>query len=292
MTVAAFIPEIWSARFTAKLRDRLVWGSRCNRNYEGEIRGAGNVVHVPTGTTDITVRDYAIGSDIADPEVNKGVTTDLTIDKQKYFHFLVDDVDAVQHRPSLMDEAMDEAAFQMALQVDSDIVTEVDKAYLAARSVRVAEDLGEAAGIKALIQGFVEVKRRMTIANIPLQDRWAVIHPDFIAVLEDYFATNANDVYLPATSEQTLRNGFSGMLVGFNLFATTRVPDVTADSKDFWRSYCGSGTQAITHASQIVETEAYRPERRFGDAVKGLRVYGTKTIHADRLFTVEHQKTA
>ena len=29
-----------------------------------------------------------------------------------------------------------------------------------------------------------------------------------------------------------------------------------------------------TFAEQILKTEAYRPEKRFGDAVKGLHVYG------------------
>ena len=47
---------------------------------------------------------------------------------------------------------------------------------------------------------------------------------------------------------------------------------------------------AWTLAEQIVKVEAYRMEKRFADAVKGLHVYGCKVIrpsamavlHADR----------
>jgi hypothetical protein len=36
-------------------------------------------------------------------------------------------------------------------------------------------------------------------------------------------------------------------------------------------------------ADQIVSTEAFRPERRFADAVKGLHVWGAKVIRSQAL---------
>ena len=36
--------------------------------------------------------------------------------------------------------------------------------------------------------------------------------------------------------------------------------------------------QQGTFAQQILKTEAYRPEKRFADAVKGLHVYGAKVL--------------
>jgi hypothetical protein len=40
---------------------------------------------------------------------------------------------------------------------------------------------------------------------------------------------------------------------------------------------------ATTFAEQINEVEAYRPERRFGDAVKGLHLYGAAVIETNAL---------
>ena len=37
----------------------------------------------------------------------------------------------------------------------------------------------------------------------------------------------------------------------------------------------------------MAEIEAYRPEKRFSDAVKGLYVYGGRLIHPDRLWHLQ-----
>jgi hypothetical protein len=50
-----------------------------------------------------------------------------------------------------------------------------------------------------------------------------------------------------------------------------------------------STPRARAFAEQIVETEAYRPERRFGDALKGLHVYGGKIMRPTEM-AVAHVK--
>ena len=59
MTVLAFKPEIWSKVILAALQKNLVFGGPCvvNSDYEGEISGPGNVVHI-TQFGDPTISDY------------------------------------------------------------------------------------------------------------------------------------------------------------------------------------------------------------------------------------------
>ncbi len=45
----------------------------------------------------------------------------------------------------------------------------------------------------------------------------------------------------------------------------------------------GGVDSAATYAEQIVSIEAYRPEKRFADAVKGLHVYGAKVVDKAQL---------
>lgn len=47
-------------------------------------------------------------------------------------------------------------------------------------------------------------------------------------------------------------------------------------------AYAGSSI-ATSFAQQILQVEAYRPERRFGDALKGLHVYGSKVVRPEAL---------
>jgi len=40
---------------------------------------------------------------------------------------------------------------------------------------------------------------------------------------------------------------------------------------------------ATAYVEQIVDVQSYKPEKRFGDAVKGLHVYGAKVVRPNNL---------
>ena len=47
---------------------------------------------------------------------------------------------------------------------------------------------------------------------------------------------------------------------------------------------------AWSYAEQVNQVEAYRPERRFADAVKGLHLYGGKTVRPTALAVLTASK--
>ena len=112
MSVAKFIPTIWSARLLEHLDKAHVYAALVNRDYEGEIKNFGDKVKI-NQIGDITIKDYTKGSDIDDPEELTGSDQELVIDQAKYFNFSIDDVDNAQTNPKLMDEAMQRAAYGM-----------------------------------------------------------------------------------------------------------------------------------------------------------------------------------
>ena len=116
MSIANFVPAIWEARLLAHLDKELVYGNLANRDYEGDIKAAGNIVKI-NQIGDIAVRDYKQGEDITFDDVD-GAQTTLTIDQQKYFAFKVDDVDAAQANVNLIDGAMQRASYKMRDTVD------------------------------------------------------------------------------------------------------------------------------------------------------------------------------
>ena len=64
----SFIPTVWAARLLSALNESLVYGQAnvCNRDYEGDIRQAGNTVKIASVGA-VEVQDYTKDSDIADP---------------------------------------------------------------------------------------------------------------------------------------------------------------------------------------------------------------------------------
>lgn len=228
-------------------------------------------------------------------ELASGSDQELNIDQQKYFHFYVDDIDRAQARPNIMDDAMGRASRAMAKEVDTYIQGRVHANYNASRqSGIVTKAPGAADWGTDTIKELAKLKRMMTTAKLQQGDRWIIVDEDFMEGLDVHFGAgsdSAASVFQPATNEQTLRNGFAGMLLGFRLLVanSSRVPAGGSGNK---RAYAGAGMEAITLARQIVENEAYRPEARFGDAVKGLMVYSAKVVLGAHLFSMEYKSSA
>jgi hypothetical protein len=59
------------------------------------------------------------------------------------------------------------------------------------------------------------------------------------------------------------------------------VPFTTATASKYKIMFGTS--RAISFANQILKVEAYRVEKRFADAVKGLNVYGAKVVRPEAL---------
>ena len=131
-----FIPSVWAARLLAALEKSLVYGQSivCNRDYEGEIREAGNTVKVAS-IGDVTIGNYTKDTDIIDPEILTDSEQQLDIDQAKYFNFFVDSIDRAQQNVNVLDEAMRRAGYKLNDAADSFIATTMDAAVPAGNKI-------------------------------------------------------------------------------------------------------------------------------------------------------------
>src|SRR5436309_657617 len=114
-----FIPTVWAARLLSALQESLIYGQAnvCNRDYEGEIRQAGNTVKIAS-IGDVDVNDYVKDTDIGDPIALTDSSQTLTIDQQKYFNFYIDSIDRAQQNVNVLDEAMRRSAWKLREYAD------------------------------------------------------------------------------------------------------------------------------------------------------------------------------
>lgn len=80
-------------------------------------------------------------------------------------------------------------------------------------------------------------------------------------------------------SDSALANGEVGEAAGFRILKSNNVPN-TAGTK--YKIIAGHAI-ATAYVEQIVDLQTYKPEKRFGDAVKGLHVYGAKVVRPTAL---------
>ncbi len=116
----SFIPTVWASRLLTALEKALIYGQTnvSNRDYEGEIRDAGNTVKIAS-IGDVTIGDYTKDTDINDPDILSDSDQTLLIDQSKYFNFYVDSVDRAQQNVNVMDEAMRRSAWALREVADA-----------------------------------------------------------------------------------------------------------------------------------------------------------------------------
>lgn len=282
MAFSNFIPQVWSARLLEHLDKVHVYAGLMNRDYEGEIRAYGDTVHI-NQIGAITISDYT-GADISAPEELDGTQLDLTIDKAKYFNFQIKDVDNAQSNPKLVDSAMQRASYGM-----NDVIDQ----YLASLLLAgVDEDnilCGDSDAVTPTSSDaydyLVDLGVVLNEANVPMMGRWVVVPPWFHGLLlkDPRFVGNGTGY-----NQAILQGGLVGEAAGFQIHLSNNVPN-TSGAK--YKVIAGTNA-AGAFAEQLVELEAYRLEKNFSDAVKGLHVYGAKVIQPKALAVLTCNKAA
>ena len=271
MAVTNFIPELWSARLLNALDKSHVFANVVNRDYEGDIKKMGDTVHINTIGA-VTIGTYTQNTDFTSgPETLATTDQTLTIDQAKYFNFQVDDIDAAQAAGDIMDKAMTRAAYGLADASDKYIAGILAGAADASNTVSTS---AVALTSSNVYENVVKMRTILDKANVPTAGRWLVIPPEMYALilLDDRFVKTGGEM-----AEGILRTGLVAQAAGFDIYLSNNCVSADVSSKVTY-TITGGVDSAATYAEQIVSTEAYRPEKRFADAVKGLHVYGAKVV--------------
>ena len=271
-----FIPTVWAARLLVALEKALVYGQTnvCNRDYEGEIRASGNTVKIAS-IGDVSIGDYVKDIDIADPEILSDDDQSLLIDQAKYFNFYVDSVDRAQQNVNVLDEAMRRSAWGLRSAADTFLATTMDTA------VPGGNKIGSTGTPKVptkddAYEYLVDLGVLLDEANVPIDGRFVVVPAWFHGLLlKDQRFVKAGT----SRSDARLANGEVGEAGGFSILKSNNVPDTTGTK---YKILAGHSV-ATAYVEQIVDLQTYKPEKRFGDAVKGLHVYGAKVVRPSAL---------
>ena len=278
MAVDSFIPEVWSASLKVALEEQLVTAQPgvINHDYEGEIAAFGDTVHIGT-LADPTISTYTKNVTSIDPQTLATTDETLVIDQSKMFAFEVDDVDQRQVRNSgdLLTKAAYRSARGLAKVLDTHLLT---KMTTDAAAVLTAQDVATADAAFLLLR-----RLRMTLnkANVPTDGRFVIFSPEFEAlVLGDNRFIDASRY----GTNTPIMNGEIGRAIGFRCLTSNNLPAGTAGTAPEVSNFVIAGhPMATTLAEQINKVEAYRPQDSFGDAIKGLHLYGSRVVRPEAL---------
>lgn len=197
--------ERYSSLVLAKLRADLVLkdGIVFNNDYEGNpIAGK---VKIPVRDTEVSVGDYdvATGASIA-----QGATTymDILVNKDKAVNELIDGYEAAAVPDNLVADRLDSAAYSLAQRIDSDGGTELLTSGTTNNVSQLTKDniYGE----------LVDIRTKMSKANIPTTQRYALVTPDVYAlVLKSPEFVKASEL-----GDAVVQSGAVGRIAGFTVY--------------------------------------------------------------------------
>ena len=268
MSYANFKPIIWSKKIEHELKKFTVFKEDCDFRFEGDA-GRGKTVKI-LGVGKPTIGTYT-GSSIGTPETVPDSSVYLKIDQAKFFNFQVDDVDKAQAIEGLMPAYMEEATRGLAEMEDSFIAQELGtNAGSATASTSITTETGMATAIDNafvyLWNNGVSNKDKVTIYLTP----WA------------YNLFKNRLVALKTDNDDLIAKGVVGL---YNSAKVKMTNNIYNDGTDDYLIVKTS--KAYAFCNGINETEAYRPETLFSDAVKGLDTYGGKMVRPKECYCIK-----
>lgn len=279
-----FIPALWSATILLALKKVLVYTQPriMNRNYEGQIKEQGDTVKI-NSVGRPTIFDYTKNTNMPDPETLEGGQRNLTITQSKGFNFQVDDIDKVQGNPDVMDPAMNEAAYGLGDIADqyaaAKMLSGVTENTIGTVETPIVPKPEE--GVSGAYENLVDLGVKLDEQNVPADDRWVVVPPWFHGML------TKDHRFVSYAAIDVLYNRQVGEAAGFAILSSNNTPTIAApegnENTKVRYAFLAGSSMAGTFAEQISQVEAYRPEKRFADAVKGLHLYGAEVIRPEAI---------
>ncbi len=273
MAITQFIPTVWSETLYRQLDKEYIAVKNCSREFEGDIKNMGDTVKI-IGLNPISVFDYNKNTDMSAPgEISDHIRM-LTVDRAKAFNFVIDDIEMAQTSPVIMKEAMRIAANALSNEADKYIYSL--HAAVPTANIISAADL-KADGVLDLLLG---AQKMLLEKNVPGNEEIVLEVPPAVAAK----IIKAKIIH-GTSNEEELDKGCIGKFLGFRIYVSNNIVAKEENSKTFYKCFART-KRAIAFAEQINEVEAYRPERRFADAVKGLHLYGAKIVYPDEILVI------
>lgn len=281
MAYANFIPKLWSASIQRNLDKLHVFAEDCNRQYEGDVKGPGDTVHIlgaakPTITT---INRSAANAKIGAPEELEGTDSILTVNQMAYFNYMVGDIDKAQAVDSLMDSLTQETAEAMADVIDKYISSfAVDSAVA---KLNTAATQVTSANILNMLDSAIQKLYENDVK--PTTELVVTVSPRFYTLFKQAYITKDTD------NSAMMKNGKVGMYGNVTVKLSNNVHKSDSGATD---NIMIRTKRAVAFVNPFTHSEAYRPESHFADAIKGYSVYDAKVIRPAEILNINVKYTA
>lgn len=216
-TLTALNKEVWTRKMQEKLEKDLVAMAIANTDLRSLLND-GDTIHKPF-RSNLRAQDYTKGTAVTIDDVTATDET-LVVNTTKVVAFYVDDIDKIQNSYSTMAEFANDTQQDLNQIIDREVLAE----YASADNDIDDGDIGGTAGNPAVItssnvnQLFSAAGRKLTVANVGMASRFAVISPSVLEQVVLYTAGKDTSF-----GDEVLNNGFVGKRFGFEIYISNNL---------------------------------------------------------------------
>lgn len=270
MSYTNFKPTFWAKEILEELRKSLILADFCYTAFEGDAK-KGEKVKI-LGIGDVTIGTYTGGS-IGDPQIVDDTSVEMAIDQYKFFNVAIDDIDAAQCIPGVMEKILGRAKYGLRLAADTYVASKAVDAYTLSATTQVNSAATAQAAADAMILALHE-------QNVEPGD-------DVVMELPWFMYKYLKDKYidLDTNNSELIKKGIVGRYDDVFVRPTNNLYDDGTDKYAMCRT-----RNAIAFAAGIDKVEPYRPDTLFEDAVKGLYCFGAKVVRPKELAVAKVHK--
>lgn len=275
MAYQNFIPAVWSEGINRELERLCVFVEDCNRQYEGSVKKKGESVTI-LGVGKPTIKSIAKASrnnDIDSPEEIEDTSVIMYINQIRYFNYMVGDIDKAQAVNGVMEALELETSEGLADEVDKYVASfAVDSsvAKLSASATTVTKDniLGTLdSAIQKLYENDVKATTKIVVT----------ISPRFYTLFKQAYIDKDTD------NSEMMKNGRVAKYGNVTVKMSNNVHKTESGATD---NIMIRTKRAIAFAKPLTHTEAYRPEKKFADAVKGFILFDAKVVRPKEVINI------
>lgn len=233
-----FIPELWSDEVIAAYQANLVVANLLkNMNWVGK---KGDTVHIPSPARGAATAKAASTQVAFDAATNTSI--DVVIDKHYNYSKLYEDIAEIQALASMRAFYTDDAGYQLAKQIDSDLIT-LGAGFLGGSGAATytkgksgadgttdyvdATNAGSGALTDAAIRRSIQ---RLDDIDVPQTNRFLVVPPTSRNTLMGLARFTEQAFVGEAGSANTIRNGRIGDVYGVPVYVTSNCATTTTNS--------------------------------------------------------------
>ena len=290
--VGAFIPEFYSKKLLKESKEMTDFkNNMTNSDWEGEIKSAGDTVHISTPDLSMITIGEGVVPDTSDVYPKQ---LSLTIDKSKSFQFKFNDIEQAQSQFNMLDGYMSAANEKMMVEVNKELELEV---LNNTEVPNIGTNAAAFEATSATINKFFNKLKRTLMSNKALspagfytfkgnQEQTLQLKP-VVTIGSGLFEQLVNSTVLTHPTVQgddILYKGVVGQIAGMQIFVDTLLDSIK--STEASKHYADEGNNkyiaiagtkmGITYAEQYNKVEKLRDPQTFADIGRALYLYGYK----------------